>query len=172
MKLIGPTPGYIHFGDDMGNEWNHSDDELAFVNYWVLYRFAFNHELRRKYAAAIHDHWELERPEKFPFWNFIYSACGGGDDCDTEGAVWTLRGVPLDTIAWSIQNSHRKDLTKLPPNFYRKELMELLPPGERQFVRINTQPFILDGGDGGVTELPGDEYLFGYWLGRYLGEVK
>ncbi len=172
MKLIGPTPGYIHLENDMGNEWNHSDDELAFANYWVLYRFAFNKDLRVKYASAIRDHWEFERPEKFAIWNFIYSACGGGHGCDAEGAVWSLRGVPLDTITWRIENSHRKDLTWVPENFYRKELKELLPPGERQFVRINTQPFILDGGDGGATELPGDEFLFGYWLGRYLGEIK
>ncbi len=172
MKLIGPTTGYIHFGDDMGNEWNHSDDELGFANYWVLYHFAFNNDLRAKFAKSVRDHWEFERAEKFAIWNFIHSACGGGHDCDAEGAVWSLRGVPLDTITWRIENSHRKDLTKVPENFYRKELEELLPPGERQFVRINTQPFILDGGDGGATELPGDEYLFGYWLGKYLGEIK
>lgn len=172
MKLIRPTPGYIHFGDDMGNEWNHSDDELAFFNYWTLYHFAFNRELRTKYAAAIRDHWEIERAEQYAIWNFIYSGCGGGRDCDAEGAVWTLRGTPLDTITWRIENSHRHDLTKLQPNFLRRQLKELLPPGERQFARINTQPFVLDGGDGGGIELPGDEYLFGYWLGRYLGEIK
>jgi len=49
-----------------------------------------------------------------------------------------------------------------------RELDELLPPGERQITRCDTQPFILDGGDGGHIELPGDEYLLGYWLGRYL----
>jgi hypothetical protein len=172
MKLIGPTPGHIHFGEDMGNEWNHSDDELAFVNYWVLYRFAFTRELRAKYAAAIRDHWEFERPEQFPIWNFICSGCGGGRDCDAEAAVWTLRGVPLDTITWRVENSHRKDITRLPQNFYRRELKELLPPGERPVARLNTQPFILDGGDGGHIDLPGDEFLFGYWLGRYLGLIK
>ena len=172
MKLIGPTPGYMHFDDDMGNEWNHSDDELAFVNYWTLYHFAFTRGLRAQYAAAIRDHWELERPEQSAIWNFIYSSCGGGRDCDAAGAVWSLRGVPLDTITWRVENSHRQDLTKLPKSFNGRELKELLPPGERQFVRINTQPFILDGGDGGSIELPGDEYLFGYWLGRYVGATR
>ena len=172
MKLIGPTKGYIHFGDDMGNEWNHSDDELAFFNYWTLYHFAFTPELRTKYAAAIRDHWEFERAEQYAIWNFIHSVCGGGHDCDAAGAVWTLRGTPMDTITWRVENSHRQDLTKLAPNFYHRELQELLPPGERPFARINTQPFILDGGDGGHIELPGDEYLFGYWLGRYLGEIR
>ncbi|HKQ39128.1 MAG TPA: hypothetical protein VJ063_13710 [Verrucomicrobiae bacterium] len=172
MSLIGPTPGYVHLGNDMGDEWNHSDDELAFVNYWTLHCFAFTRTLRTRYAAAIREHWEFERPEKFAIWNFIQSACGGGHDCDAEGAVWSLRGVPLDTITWRIQNSHRQDLTRLPKNFYGRESKELLPPGERPVTRLNTQPFILDGGDGGRIELPGDEFLFGYWLGRYLGEIR
>jgi len=172
MQGVRDTPGYIHQGNTMGDEWNHSDDELAFVIYWVLHRFAFTRELRSRYAAAIRDHWEFEQAEEFPVWNFIYSACGGASGCDAAGAVWTLRGWPLDTVTWRVQNSHRRDLTPLPKNFFRHELKELLPPGERQFVRLNTQPFILDGGDGGRTELPGDEFLFGYWLGRFLGQIK
>ena len=172
MKLIAPTQGYVHLGNDMGDEWNHSDDELAFFNYWTLHHFAFTRELRAKYATAIRDHWQFERPERYAIWNFIYSGCGGGNDCDAAEAVWTLRGFPLDTITWRIQNSHRQDLTRLPKNFLGRELAEILPPGERVFARINTQPFILDGGDGGGIELPGDEFLFGYWLGRWLQQVK
>ena len=171
MKKIAFTSGYVFRGNDMGSEWNHSDDELAFFCYWVLERFAFTRELKAKYAAAIAEHWEIEKPEKYPIWNFIYAGCGGRD-CDTGGAVWTLRGTPLDTITWSITNSHRKDITKLSPNFMGRELAELLPPGERLMARINTQPFILDHGDGGRTELPGDEYLLGYWMGRYLKRIQ
>jgi len=167
MRKLRYTPGYIHLGNQMGDEWNHSDDELAFVTYWVLCRFAFNADLKAKYVRAVQDHWELEQPEKAPFWNFVYAGCGG-QDCDADGAVWTLRGFPLDTVAWRVENSHRKDLAKLPDNFMKRELAELLPPGERPITRCNTQPFILDGGDGGHTELAGDEFLLGYWLGRYL----
>jgi hypothetical protein len=172
MKLIAYTPNQIHMGNNMGDEWNHSDDELAFVNYWTLYRFAFTPALRRQYAAAIRDHWEFEEPEKFPIWNFLYSACGGGAACDIPGAVWTLRGWPLDTITWSIQNSHRLDVTPLPRNFYGRQSAELLPPGERPFNRLNTQTLLLDGGNDGTIELPGDEFLFGYWLGRYLKWIQ
>jgi hypothetical protein len=172
MKLIAPTPGFVHLGNDMGDEWNHSDDELAFVNYWTLHRFAFNRGLQHQYARAIREHWEFERPEKYPIWNFLHSAAGGGGDCDADGAVWTLRAWPLDTVTWRVQNSHRHDLTKLPKNFYRREMAELLPPGERPYSRLNTQPFLLDGGDGGHIELPGDEFLFGYWLGRRQGLIR
>jgi len=90
---------------------------------------------------------------------------------DTPGAVWTLRGTLLDTIAWRIINSHRQDLTKLPANFMGRQLKELLPPGERLIARINTQPFILDQGDD-ATDFPGDEFLLGYRLGRYVGAIS
>jgi hypothetical protein len=173
MQLLKETPGYVHLGNDMGDEWNHSDDELAFVTYWVLYRFAFTEDLAARYHAAIRNHWEIEQAERSPMWNFIYAGCGpAGAQCDAEGAAWTLRGFPLDTITWRVENSHRKDLSPLARNFMRREMKELLPPGERQITRCNTQPFLLDGGDGGHIELPGDEYLLGYWLGRYLHQIE
>jgi hypothetical protein len=169
MKLIAPTKGYVFRENDMGNEWNHSDDELAFFNYWTLVRFAFTDELRAKYLAAVADHWDFEKAERYPIFNFIFAACGA-KEVDAAGAVWTLRGTPLDTIAWRMSNSHRQDLTKLEPNFMGRELRELLPPGERFIARINTQPFILDHGDD-TTDFPGDEFLLGYWLGRYVGAI-
>jgi len=168
MNLIAYTPDQIHMGNNMGDEWNHSDDELAFVTYWVLHHFAFTPKLQQQYAGAIRDHWQFEEPEKFPIWNFIYSACGGGAACDVAGAIWTLQSWPLDTITWRIENSHRRDVTRLPRNFYGRQSAELLPAAERPINRLNTQTLLLDGGDGGGTELPGDEFLFGYWLGRYL----
>lgn len=169
MSRIGPTTGHVFRGNDMGNEWNHSDDELAFFTYWVLVRFAFTDALRAKYLAAVADHWQFEKPERYPIWNFVHAACGG-KDFDPAGALWTLRGVPLDATAWRVHNSHRGDLTRLPPNFMGRELRELLPPGERLMARINTQPFILDHGDD-TTEFPGDEFLTGYWLGRFVGAI-
>jgi hypothetical protein len=67
-------------------------------------------------------------------------------------------------------NSHRKDVTRLAPNFIGRELEELLPPGERLVARINTQPFLLDHGDD-ATDFPGDEFLLGYWMGRFVGSI-
>ena len=170
LRLVAPTTGYVHQGNDMGDEWNHSDDELAFFTYWPLLRFAFTDELRAKYLKVVQEHLEIERPERYPIWNFIAAACGARE-FDAAGSVWTLRGTPLDTIAWRATNSHRQDLTKLPPNFMGRQLKELLPPGERLLARINTQPFILDQGDD-ATDFPGDEFLLGYWLGRYVGAIS
>ena len=171
MKRIALTPGYVHEGNDMGNEWNHSDDLLSFVAYWVLHRYAFNPELKAQYAAAIQDHFEIEKNERCPIWNFVYAATGASD-YDVEGALWTLRRFPLDLISWNVANSHRKDVTRLPENFRHQQLAELLPPSERHLMRWNGHPFTLDGGDGGRTELAGDEFLLPYWMGRYLKIIE
>jgi hypothetical protein len=167
MKDITLTKGFIHQGNDMGDEWNHSDDLLAFDAYWVLYHSAFNSELKKKYAAAIRDHWEMEKEEKNPLFAFVYASTKP-KEFDLEGALWTLRRFPWDMVDWDVHNSQRLDITKLPPNFRGRELKELLPPGERRVTRWNAHPFVLDGGSGGHIELAGDEYLLPYWMGRYL----
>lgn len=171
MKLVSPTKGFIHFGDDMGNEWNHSDDQLGFDCYFVLHRHAFTETLKRQYAGAIRDHWELERRERNPLWNFFLAATGD-PDFDAEGAAWTLRQFPLELVTWRVENSHRADITRKPENFRHEQLEELLPADERQITRWNTQPFVLDGGDGGQIEFAGDEFLLPYWLGRYLKVIE
>ena len=155
----------------MGSEWNHSDDLLAFVNYWTLYKYAFTDELRALYANAIADHWTIERVERCPLWNFIY-AITGAPQYDVDGALWTLRRFPLDLISWNVVNSSRADLTRVPDNFRHQQSGQLLPPDERPLMRWNGNPFILDGGDGGRTELAGDEFLLPYWMGRYLGIIQ
>ncbi|HYE32935.1 MAG TPA: hypothetical protein VEH27_16020 [Methylomirabilota bacterium] len=166
MATIGATPGQSHLGITIAMEWNHSDDLLAFITYWVLHRTAFTEELRAKYAAAIRDHWEAEESERNPIWNFVYASTGA-KDYGLDDALWTLRHFPLDMIDWSVRNSHRQDLTRLPENFRRQEIAELLPPDERRMTRWNGQPFIQDGGSGGHIELAGDEFLLPYWMGRY-----
>jgi hypothetical protein len=171
LRLIAPTPGYVHQDNDMGNEWNHSDDLLAFVTYWTLHRYAFDGRLRAKYGEAIKDHVEIEKQERCPLWSFVYASTGA-KDFDLEGALWTLRGFPLDLISWTVQNSHRKDVTRLPPNFRHQRMAELLPPGERRISRWNGHPFVLDGGNGGRTEFAGDEFLLPYWMARYLKVIR
>jgi len=171
MKLIAPTTGFIHQDNDMGDEWNHSDDQLAFDTYWTLCRYAFDEGLRRKYAGVVVDHFELEKQERIPIWNFV-TAMTGAKDFDLEGALWTLRRFPLDLISWTVRNSHREDITKLPKNFRGQELKELLPPSERRISRWNTHPFIIDGGEGGHIEYAGDEFLLPYWMARYLKLIQ
>lgn len=171
MKLISLTRGYVHEGNDMGNEWNHSDDLLSFVSYWFLHRYAFTGELKKKYAEAIRDHWEIEKHEKNPLWSFVYASTKP-KEYDLAGALWTLRRFPWDMTDWTVENSHRADITRLPANFREQQLEQLLPPGERRITRWNSQPFVLDGGSGGQIELAGDEFLLPYWMGRYLKIIE
>ena len=99
IKLIAPKKGFIQEGNDMGDEGNHSDDQLAFDTCWTLHQFAFTEELRRKYAAAALDHFELEKHERTPIWNFV-AAMAKANDFDLDGALRTLRRFPLGLISW------------------------------------------------------------------------
>ena len=166
IRELGRVPGI-----DLTTEWNHSDDELAFLSYWNLYRYAFSGDLRDQYRRTIRGHWEIERPEKNPLWNFIYAACGG-EAYDLEESIWSLRHFPLDTVSWTVRNSHRRDLEFLGPNFRRQSTKAVLPPDERSMSKYNGNAFRLDGGDDGRREFSGDIYLLPYWLGRYLGLIR
>ena len=39
MKDMRKTLDYVHAGHEMGDSWNHSDDELAFLSYWNSVEF-------------------------------------------------------------------------------------------------------------------------------------
>jgi hypothetical protein len=166
IKEIGRVPGI-----DLTTEWNHSDDELAFLTYWNLYRYAFTDELREKYRGAIKEHWEIERPEKNPLWNFIY-ADTGAREFDLDESIWTLKEFPLDTISWTVRNSRRKDLEFLAPGFRQQTTKTVLPPDERPMSKHNGNAFDLDGGNDGHEEFAPDIYLLPYWMGRYLGVIR
>jgi hypothetical protein len=166
-SAIKPTPGVIHLGVDLGNgDWNHSDDEMAFLSYWVLYHYAFNPEHKQQFSWVIRDHWEIEKPERNAVWNLI--SLGTSGDFDQASTLWHLKEFPMDLIRWDVKNSHRKDIVMLPSNFRNQFTKELLPPGETPVHRYNANPFNLDGGEGGRSELAGDEYLLPYWMARYL----
>ena len=157
---------------DLSDSWNHSDDEMYFVGYWGLYRYAFNEELKAKYKAAIIDHWQIERPEKEGAWN-IFTAMAS-NEFDLKEAVWYLQEHPLDMINWDIMNSHRKDIEMIAPNFRKQTLKEVLPPDERPVQRHNGNMFNINrkGGNGNGEESAGDIWLLPYWMGRYLGVIS
>ncbi len=173
MKEIGKAPADANDWSKMLSEgWNHSDDEMYFLGYWGLYRYAFNDTLKAKYKEAIIDHWEIERPEKEGAWN-IFTALTGTKDFDLNEAVWYLKEYPLDMITWTIQNSERKDIEKIAPNFRNQTTKEVLPPDELDISRHNANRFDLDGGRNGNSEYSaGDIWLLPYWMGRYLDVIS
>ncbi|HZK94074.1 MAG TPA: hypothetical protein VFC67_07695, partial [Prolixibacteraceae bacterium] len=173
MSEIGIAPADAsELSKELSDAWNHSDDEMYFLGYWGLYRYAFNNDLKAKYKEAIIDHWKIERPEKEGAWN-IFTAIVS-DEFDLKEAVWYLQEHPMDMINWDIMNSQRKDIEFIAPNFRNQTLKEVLPPDERPIQRHNGNMFNLDkkGGNGSGEESAGDIWLLPYWMGRYLGVIS
>jgi len=175
MKDVAKAPEDADDWSKMLSEsWNHSDDEMYFVGYWGLYKYAFNDTLKTKFKEAIIDHWEIERPEKEGAWN-IMTALTGTPNFDLEEAAWYLREHPMDMVSWNIMNSHRKDITFIEPNFREQTISEVLPPDERPVQRHNANMFRLDrvsSKDGSEEYSAGDIWLLPYWMGRYLGVIS
>lgn len=173
LSEIGQAPEDADDWSKMLSEsWNHSDDEMYFLGYWGLYRYAFNDSLKTMYKEAIIDHWEAERPEKEGAWN-IFTALTGTPEFDLEEAIWYLQEYPMDLINWEVKNSHRKDIVLVEPNFRNQTIEEVLPPDELRISRHNANRFELDGGGNGTAEnSAGDIWLLPYWMGRYLGVIS
>lgn len=173
MKDIGPAPADAdQLSKDLSDGWNHSDDEMYFLGYWGLYRYALNDTLKAKFKASIIDHWQIERPEQEAAWN-IFTAITGTKTFDLPEAINYLQRYPMDLIHWRVTNSRRKDLTHIPPNFRNQTITTVLPPDELPIERHNANRFGLDGGDNGTSEYSaGDIWLLPYWMGRYLGVIS
>jgi hypothetical protein len=168
MSDMGINP-VDYNGIQMGDGWNHSDDEMAFFTHWVSYFYAFDEELKQEYTKAFRDHWELELPERNALWNLIQYAISG--DIDKASTIWHLQEFPMDLMPYGMKNSHRKDLDFIPENFRGQTTKELISPLERRAHRHNSNPFNLDSNDSHEM-LVGDEFLLPYWMGRYLGIIS
>ncbi|MEN8157461.1 MAG: hypothetical protein ABFS10_10955 [Bacteroidota bacterium] len=156
-------------GELLSDSWNHSDDEMYFLTIPALIRYAFTDELKQQYLETVKSHWEIERSEKNPLWNFLYGYAGGAQ-MDLEESVWWLREFPMDLISWSVENSHRKDLTRMGPNFREQEYNEVLPRDERP-MHLHNGAYRNNGGSAGRREYPPYIYLFPYWVGRYMDAI-
>lgn len=154
-------------GDFAGAQCNHSDDELAFLSYYNLLRYETDAALRSLYVASLERSWRFEEPERCPLWNFIYGGLTGRA-CDVDGALATLREIPLDLVDYPVRNSHRWDiaLSETPDRFDRPEATVPLSFRERPLHKWNGNPYRVDGG-GGRSEECGTFWLLAYWLGRY-----
>lgn len=174
MSNIRYSEGFQHCGNALGIEWNHSDDEMAFLTYHVLLNSMIDAEVRPDYERIVGEHWEIERPEKNALWNVISYACCG--KIDRDAAIWWLREFNLDRRDWKAVNSHRNDLTyrsrEYKDNFRMQMSDELLTQGELRMMRHNANGFTLDGGENGARILTGEEFLLPYWMCRYYGVLK
>jgi hypothetical protein len=149
-------------------EINHSDDELAFLPYYCLLRYAENPELKQIYEKSLQRSWNVERPDRNPLWNFIASA-SLGKDCENATALKELQLIPMDQIDWRVENSFRWDVRINPLNDRFDNLQSVVPVPikERAVTKWNSNPYRLDQGGNGHSEDDGAYFLLPYWMGRY-----
>ena len=155
--------------NEFRQEMNYSDEELALLPYYCVFQYEKDPSLLKAYRTGIDEWWKNIRREANPLWTFIYLTGRPDAEVDISAAVWTLYRMPMDTIAWTVRNSHRADIvwTSAPDRHRRREALTLLPPDERPTMRWNGNPFVVDGGDGGHEEDDGSAFLLPYWMGRY-----
>ncbi|MCK4989252.1 MAG: hypothetical protein KAS29_02155, partial [Bacteroidales bacterium] len=156
-------------GEVLSDSWNHSDDEMYFLTIPGLVKYAFTEELKKEYFKTAQSHWEIERSENNPLWNYLYALIGGSY-YDLEESAWWLREFPMDLISWSVDNSHRQDLTRVEPNFRRQEYTDVLPRDERP-MHLHNNAYRNNGGSNGSREYPPYIYLLPYWAGRYVEAI-
>lgn len=161
--------GYVE-GEDLSDKWNHSDDEMYFLTIPGFVNYSFTEEQKAKHFEAVKSHWEIERSEKNPLWNYLF-ALTGGNPIDSDASAWWLREFPMDLIDWKIDNSHRKDLIKIAPNFRSQTYTEVLPGDERVLHKHNGA-YRNDGGSNGNREYAPYIYLLPYWAGRYVEAIS
>ncbi|MFZ1290763.1 MAG: hypothetical protein WAR79_11775 [Melioribacteraceae bacterium] len=161
--------GFVE-GENLSDTWNHSDDEMYFLTIPNLVNFAFNDELKKKYFEAAKSHWNIERSEKNPLWNYLYALIGG-KDFDSEESAWWLREFPMDLVSWSVKNEHRNDLERIEENFRRQEYKVVLPQDERP-LHLHNGAYKNNGKEEGREEYPPYIYLLPYWAGRYVNAIS
>lgn len=185
----------IHRGIGSGNQ---SDDEMAFMSYYNLLKYAKNEKLRQQMLLSFYSAWVVEQPEMNPFFNFAYAVYGVDarytDQWGThsmrpwdgwlEDSMATLEGFPLDRVNWACRNSHRLDIVPLPrqqsgdvtdprrPHHGGRTNGKVVPVENRHFNHWNTNPWNLDYGGDGRQLSNGTVFLLPYYMGLYHGFIR
>ena len=186
----------IHRGIGSGNQ---SDDEMAFMCFYNLMKYAEDETLREQILLSFYSAWVVEEPEMNPFFNFAYAAFGltakyEGLRTPVALAPWqgwlddslaTLEGFPLDRLNWACSNSQRLDVVRLSRHashgmdrIYGNGTIgyrvngKVLPVENRHFHHWNTDPWQLDYAGDGHTLATGTVYLLPYYMGLYHGFLK
>ena len=175
---------------------NHSDDEMAFMNYYHLIKYETDSELKSRYSFSMYMNWMLEVPELNPFFNFAFRAATSGQDFTDawgtydlepheewlEESVETLIRFPLDRFDWRHSNNHRIDLQKLHHwnrTFDREDNSrkgyrvngKVFPVDESHVNHWNHDPWDLTTGGNGQNLSTGTVFLLPYYMGLYHGFI-
>lgn len=151
----------------------HIDDNLGFLAATTLLRLEDNPDIRRLILMGMEHHFEYEKIERTPLWNFMYAAFTGRDSCLGD-AVQAMRELPLSLIKYETVNSNRRGLVYDDEQEYWGEPPQLkvpLPMDERPLRKYDSNPFEVDGGNSTSAE-DGTMYLLPYWFARYYKLIK
>ena len=148
---------------------NHSDDEMAWLEYYhlLLYPDA-DEKLRWQYRYSATRSMRTEIPERSPFFNFTF-AIAEPQWAHVADGVDTLRRWPLDLRNFAVRNSGRADVIVDPRNSRHgnRTLLEPVPIDERVPQKWNHDPYQADEGGDGRHEECGAEWLMPYWMAVY-----
>jgi hypothetical protein len=155
---------------ELRDEINYSDEELAMLSFYGLFRYEKDATLlNRDYRPALDAWWKNESREENPLWTIIYASAQPKAPFDLASAVHTLYRMPIDTIDWPVQNSHRPDVVmdNATDRFHLPQSKTLLPPDELPIMKWNANPFVIDRASDARSEDDGTAFLLPYWMGRY-----
>jgi hypothetical protein len=170
---------------------NHSDDEMAFMNYYNLLKYERDPTARRLESQSLFRYWTfLEQPERNPLFNTIFAASFAGTGSRRAGeqgvprscladALDQLQRLPLDRFDWAHSNSHRIDIVPLAFGRFGRRAGprghlhsgQTLPVDERYFDHWNHDPWSLDTGGNGRELGDGAVFLLPYYMALYHGFI-
>jgi hypothetical protein len=184
-SLVTPKP---QSGPSTGN---HSDDEMAFMDYYNLLKYEQDPTARRAASQSLYRYWTfLEQPERNPLFNYIFAASFTGtssgrgvqqgvpNSCLSD-ALDQLKHFPLDRFNWAHTNSHRIDIVPIALGRFGRRAGprghlhsgQTLPVDERYFDHWNHDPWSLNTGGIGTELGDGAVFLLPYYLGLYHGFI-
>lgn len=185
MNLLHPK---VTAGVGGGNQ---SDDEMAFMNYYHLLKYERDPVVRAAAARSLHAYWQLERPERNPFFNLVAAVSLRGETFTTafevesltlpdsawrDDTIDTLRRFPLDLVDHGLENAHRRDLRPIEPHIrpdaeaplgVRAIDGKVLPVDERMVFHWNVDPYVLDHKGRGTRLADGTSFLLPYYMALY-----
>ncbi len=185
MNLLYPK---VTLGVGGGNQ---SDDEMAFMNYYHLLKYERDPVVKAAAARSLHGYWQLERPERNPFFNLVaavsldgttFTTAFGTEALTLPAETWrddtvdTLRRFPIDLVDHGLANSHRLDLVPIDahvrpdadaPLGLRRQDRKVLPVDERMVFHWNLDPYVLDHKGTGTRLADGTSYLLPYYMALY-----
>ncbi len=157
--------------------------QQEYLLYDLLLRYEEDPNIKSIYAEGLRKMVEVTRQDRNPLFNFI-GAVRVGDTLPEyvlrvgEG-IETLKDIPLDTIEYTMHNSHRKDLRAMwsrggahqwnngTGKIFPDGSIGALPISELSVLRWSQNPFFVDRGRNAQVEEAPTHYLLPYYFGRH-----